>query len=112
MLNATIIDNIDDNVELEFDQPNITLTMNMIERGIAPRCDPIQFFVEHFSTSSSKTKQILQDNFISLIAILAFDDVSTNCERQREMVLFQHMTISVDSIMSNYKMKEYAQEKV
>jgi len=59
MLNATIIDNIDDNVELEFDQPNITLTMNMIERGIAPRCDPIQFFVEHFSTSSRFFKTTL-----------------------------------------------------
>ena len=49
---------------------------------------------------------------MALIATLAFDDISTNFERQREMVIFQHMAISIDAILSNYKMKEIAQEKV
>jgi len=85
MLNASHIENLDEQAE--------ALCLSMIDRGLAPRIDQIQFFVDHFSISSSKTKQILIDNFIALIAILAYDDVSTNQERQRELVLFQLISV-------------------
>jgi hypothetical protein len=72
----------------------------------------IQYLIEHFCSANPKTKLILQENILSLIATLAYDDISSNCDRQREMMKFQLMTISIDSIMANYKLKDYAQGKV
>jgi len=43
---------------------------------------------------------------IALVATLAFDDVSTNQSQQREMILFQHMEISIDAILMNYSLKD------
>ena len=65
-----------------------------------------------FGSSNSKTRLILQDNLIALIAALALDAVSTGQKSQREMVFFQLMAISIDAIMNNYKLKDYPQEKV
>ena len=89
--------------------PLVTLCVDMIGKGTSPRIDQIQYFVEHFSSSNQKTKQCLQDNILALISVLAFDTVSTQCD---QMVVFQLMTINVDLIIANYKLKEYPQEKV
>jgi len=112
MLNASNIEDQDGNVEAENDLPAQALCLQMIDRGLEPRIDQIQYFIEHFGTASAKTEQMLSDNFISLIATLAYDDVSTNQDRQREVVVFQLMTISVDSILANYKLKAYPQDQV
>jgi hypothetical protein len=61
----------------------------MIEKGNVTRTDQIQYFVEHFGSSNSKTRLILQDNLIALIAVLAFDDVSTGQKSQREKFLIR-----------------------
>ena len=79
---------------------------------VVTRNDQIQYFVEHFGSATLKTKQILQDNLIALIAVLAYDDVSTSQKQQREMVLFQLMAVSIDSITNNYKLKDFPQDKV
>jgi len=84
----------------------------MIDKGNIIRYDQIRFFIDHFSLATIKTKQILQDNMIALVATLAFDDVSTNQSQQREMILFQHMEISIDAILMNYSLKDYPMEKV
>ena len=112
MLDATYNDPDVEIVEEENGLPSIILILSMIEKGNVTRTDQIQYFVEHFGSSNSKTRLILQDNLIALIAVLAFDDVSTGQKSQREMVLFQLMTISIDAIMNNYKLKDYPQEKV
>jgi len=112
MLNAIDIDPDVEVVDVDNGVPSIILLLSMIEKGNVTRTDQIQYFVEHFSTASSKTKAILQDNLIALIAVLAFDDVSTNHSQQREIVLFQLITVSIDSIMTNYKLKDFPQEKV
>jgi hypothetical protein len=74
------------------------------------RIDQIQYFIEHFGNANQKSKQCLQDNFIALIATLAFDNVSTTCDQNREMVVFQLMAISIDSIIANYRLKDCPQE--
>lgn len=112
MLNATDNDPDLELVVVDNGVPSIILLLSMIEKSNVTRNDQIQFFVEHFGTSDSKTKQILQDNLIALIAILAFDDISTRQEVQKEIVLFQLMAVSIDAIMNNYKLKDYPQEKV
>ena len=112
MLNASNIEDQDGQDEIENDLPAQALCLSMIDRGLAPSIDQIAFFIDHFGVTSVKTKQMLHDNFIALIAILAYDDISTNHERQREVVLFQLMSISVDNILANYKMKAYPQDQV
>ena len=81
MLNSLHIEDLDEQAEAENDLPAQALCLSMIDRGLAPRIDQIQFFV---SISSSKTMQILTE---TLIAILAYDDVSTNQERQRDVLM-------------------------
>jgi len=112
MLNSIDIDPDVEVVDVDNGVPSIILLLSMIEKGNVTRTDQIQYFVEHFGTASSKTKAILQDNLIAFIAVLAFDDVSTNHSQQREIVLFQLITVSIDSIMTNYKLKDFPQEKV
>ena len=112
MLNATYDDPDVEIVEEDNGVPSIILLLSMIEKGNVTRNDQIQYFVEHFGSATLKTKQILQDNLIALIAVLAYDDVSTSQKQQREMVLFQLMAVSIDSITNNYKLKDFPQDKV
>jgi len=84
----------------------------MIERGHVIHTNQLEYFIQHFSTCNPKTKLILQDNFIALIATLAYDYVSTNLDRQREIVIYCQMAISIDNILANYKMKQIAQDQV
>lgn len=112
MMNATNNDNDDDIVDVDNGAPSIILLLSMVEKGHVTRNDQIQYFIEHFGSANPKTKQILQDNIISLIATLAYDDLSSNQDRQREMVKFQLMTISIEAILANYKLKDYPQDKV
>jgi len=112
MMSSSNIDNDDDVMGVDNDIPHQILLVNMIDKGHLIHSNQLEYFLLHFSTCNPKTKSILQDNFIALIAILAFDNVSTTCERQREMVVFQHMCISIDDILANYKLKEYAHEMV
>ena len=112
MLNATYDDPDVEIIEEDNGVPSIILLLSMIEKGNVTRNDQIQYFVEHFGSATLKTKQILQDNLIALIAVLAYDDVSTSQKQQREMVLFQLMAVSIDSIMNNYKLKDFPQDKV
>jgi len=106
------MDDIEDTQDAPVEYPLVTLCVDMIGKGTSPRIDQIQYFVEHFSSSNQKTKQCLQNNILALISILAFDTVSTQFERNREIVVFQLMTINVDLIIANYRLKEYPQEKV
>jgi len=106
------MEDIEENVEADVIHPLVTLSVDMIGKGTSPRIDQIQYFIEHFGNANQKTKQCLQDNFIALIATLAFDNVSTTCDQNREMVVFQLMAISIDSIIANYRLKDYPQEKV
>lgn len=106
------MEDIEDNVEVDVIYPLVTLCVDLIGKGTAPRIDQIQYFVEHFGNANQKTKQCLQDNILALIATLAYDNVSTTCDQNRELVVFQLMTISVESIIANYKLKDYPQEKV
>jgi len=106
------MDEIEDNLDAPVQYPLVTLCVDMIGKGTAPRIDQIQYFVEHFSCTNTKTKQCLQDNLLALIAILALDTVSTQCDRTKEMIVFQLMTINVDLIIANYPLKDYPQEKV
>jgi hypothetical protein len=113
MLNSSDIQ--EDNEEVvddDFQPPLLTLCVNMIERGIANSTDPIQYFVLHFGSCNPKTKQILLDNMIALIATLSFDDVSSTCDRQRELTVYSLVQTSVDNVIANYRLKEYAQDKV
>jgi len=87
-------------MDVDNDIPHQILLVNMIERGHLIDTNQLEFFILHFGAANLKTKAILQDNYIALIAILVFDDVSTNCERQREMVVFYHIYISIDSILA------------
>jgi len=112
MLNTTINDGDVDVVDVDNGVPSIILHLSMIEKGNIIRNDQIRFFIDHFSSANLKTKQILQDNMIALVATLAYDDVSTNQSQQREMMLFQHMAISIDAILMNYSLKDYPMEKV
>ena len=106
------MEDIEDTLDTPVEYPLVTLCVDMIGKGTSPRIDQIQYFVEHFSSSNQKTKQCLQDNILALISILAFDTVWTQFDRNREKVVFQLMTINVDLIIANYKLKEYPQEKV
>ena len=112
MLNATSNELDVDIVDVDNGVPSIILILSMIEKGNIIRNDQIQYFVEHFGTFNSKTKSILHDNMIALIAVLAFDDISSNQSPQREIVLFQLMTVSIDAVLNNYKLKDFPQEKV
>lgn len=112
MLNATDNEHDVDIVEEDNGVPCTILLLSMIEKGNVTRNDQIQYFVEHFGSSTTKTKQILQDNLIALIAVLAYDDVSSNQGVQKEVVLFQLMSVSIDAVMNNYKLKDFPQEKV
>jgi len=111
-MNSSNIDLDDDVMDGDNDIPHQILLVNMIERGNLIHTNQLEYFIQHFSSCNPKTKTILQDNFVALIATLAYDNVSTNFERQREMVIFQHMAISIDHILANYKMKDIAQDKV
>ena len=78
MLDATYNDPDVEIVEEENGVPSIiVLILSMIEKGNVTRTDQIHYFVEHFGSSNSKTRLILQDNLIALIAALALDAVST-----------------------------------
>ena len=112
MMNTTINDGDVDVVDVDNGVPSIILHLSMIEKGNIIRYDQISFFIDHFSSANIKTKQILQDNMIALVATLAYDDVSTHLSQQREMNLFQHMAISIDAILMNYSLKDYPMEKV
>jgi len=89
---------------------HIILSVNMIERGSEP-IDEIKFLVTEFA-SRNKNKELVLANFIELIAVLAFDAVSTTQARGKEFTVFQLMSTNVDAILSNYKLKAYPQEKV
>ena len=89
---------------------HIILSVNMIERGSLP-IDEIKFLVTEFA-SRNKNKELVIANFIELIAVLAFDAVSTTQARGKEFTMFQLMSSNVDAILTNYKLKAYPQEKV
>ena len=54
----------------------------------------------------------LIDNYIELIAVLAYDSVSTCKDRSKEITLFSLMANNVEGILNNYRLKAYPQEKV
>jgi hypothetical protein len=113
MLNSSDIhEEIEQVVDDDYQPPLLTLCVNMIERGIANSTDPIQYLVQHFGSCNPKTKLILLDNMISLIATVSFDDVSSTCDRQRELTVYSLVQTSVDNVIANYRLKEYAQDKV
>ena len=113
MLNLSDIQEENDEVVDDIEQlPLLTLCVNMIERGVANSTDPIQYLVQHFGSFNPKTKQILLDNMVSLIATLAYDNVSSTCDRVRELTVFSLVQTSVDNVIANYRLKDYAQDKV
>jgi hypothetical protein len=89
---------------------HIILSVNMIERGSEP-IDEIKYLVTEFA-ARNKNKELVLNNYIELIAVLAFNDVSTTQARGKEFTMYQLMSTNVDGILSNYKMKAYPQEKV
>jgi hypothetical protein len=89
---------------------HIILSVNMIERGSEP-IDEIKYLVTEFA-ARNKNKELVLNNYIELIAVLAFNDVSTTQARGKEFTMYQLMSTNVDGILSNYKMKAYCQYKV
>lgn len=108
---GTFDDELDiDDVEDVSLASHIILSVNMIERGSEP-IDEIKYLVTEFA-ARNKNKELVLSNYIELIAVLAFNDVSTTQARGKEFTMYQLMSTNVDGILSNYRMKAYPQEKV
>ena len=89
---------------------NIMLSVDMIDCG-CEAIDEIKYLITDFA-ARHKNKQLVLDNYIELIAVLAFDSVSTCKDRSKEITLFSLMANNVEGILNNYRLKAYPQEKV
>ena len=89
---------------------NVRLSLDMIDHG-CEAIDEFKYLITDFA-SSNKNKQLVLDNYIELIAVLAFDSVSIDHERSKEITVFSLMANNVEGILNNYKLKAYPQEKV
>ena len=108
---GTLDDELDvDDVEDVPLASHIILSVNMIERGSEP-IDDIKYLVTEFA-ARNKNNELVLNNYIKLIAVLAFNDISTTQARGKEFTMYQLMSTNVDGILSNYRMKAYPQEKV
>jgi len=95
----TVVDDADNNQSF-----NVRLSVDMIDRG-CEAIDEFKYLITDFA-SRHKNKQLVLDNYIKLIAVLAFNSVSTCNDRSKEI------TVNVGGILNNYRLKAYPQEKV
>lgn len=109
--NEDFEDEIDRQDNEEVHPPSIVvLSVNMIERG-CEAIDEIKYLVTEFG-QRHKNKETLMNNYLELIAVLAYDELSTTQDRGREVTTYSLMANNIDGIMNNYKLKSFAQDKV
>ena len=99
-------------IQDEFTNPSmVVLCVNMIGRG-CEAIDEIKYTVQDYGQRNNIYKNLLIDQYINLIAILAYDGLSTSQDPSRVMVMYELMTINVEGILNNYHLKAYPKEKV
>ena len=101
----TVVDDADNNQSF-----NVRLSVDMIDRG-CEAIDEIKYLITDFA-ARHKNKLLVLDNYIELIAVLAYDSVSTCKDRSKEITLFSLMANNVEGILNNNRLKAYPQEKV
>lgn len=104
-----IMNEVDDN-DANINPAYTVLCVKMIERG-AEAIDEIKYLVVDLA-ARNKFKQLVLDNYFELIAVLAYDGVSTMQERGKEFTVYSLISNNIDGILNNYRLKAYAQEKV
>ena len=62
----------------------------MIDRG-CEAIDEIKYLITDFASRQKKNKQLVLDNYIELIAVLAFDSLSTCNDRSKKFTVFSLM---------------------